>query len=318
MSTDKYSIMRAKEIFQEAPLSPTQLAKRENLALFMNMVVKGTPFLTVDGQQVRIKNDPDTLSMISQGEWPPRKPLPLDPVGEIPWTKLQKTPEFGGKGSEHHLKKEIAAMSSLTQQLELAKKDTPYINLIVGTNTVRAAGVRNTPGTPKSDFEIINEAGQSVAFISHKDGSTPKDFGQWGGLSKWQTEPEVAQFIAAVKKKFPNGVPKGNTAVMRPVEDKRLRMAAVYGHAFGNDQFGKHNVNTVLQGKLQIIPAGKVWRLVATNEWTNGTPVTGEYIPVFCARYSGDRDDCGIPYTRLTFYPLAGRKFQELVYTDEN
>jgi len=309
--------MRAREIITEAPLSPVELAKRDNMTRFLTMVTKGISFLTVDGQQVKIKNDPETINMISQDEWPPRKPLPLDPTGEIAWTRLQKTPEFGGKGSEDHLRAEIEAMGGLTQQIEAAKRDTPYIELIVGANVVRAAGVKNTPGTPKSDFEIIDENGRSVAWISHKDGTLPKHFGQWGGLSKWQWNEETARFINAVKKKFPDGVTKGNTAVMRPIEDSHLRMAAVYGHKVGNAQFGKYNVNTVLQGEVKVIPAGDQWRLVAHNEWVNGTEITGDYTPVFCARFSSDRNDCGIPYTRMTFYPLAGRKFQELLYIND-
>lgn len=315
--------MRIHEILSERSLTPSELHKRSNLDIFINKVQAGTTFLTTDGRQVRIKNDPDTIKKIRNDEWPPRQPLPLDPTGTISWMGLQKTPEFGGRGPEDHLKQEIKAMGSLTQQLEALKQDSPSIRLRVGGFVVDAASVVNTPGTPKSDFHVLDPQGREVAWISHKDGTpaSPKKFGQWGGLSRfWYSDDagtEVANFVKAVRNKFPDGLPKGHTAVMAPIKQHHLRMCSVYGFKFGKQQFGRHNVTTVLQGPPEIVADGDVWRLTALAEWPNGTDVTSEYTPVFCARYASDRNDCGIPHTRLTFYPLMGRKFQDLYYGDD-
>lgn len=315
--------MKYQELFLEAGLTPQQLRKRENLNIFIRKIQARTPFLTTDGRQVRIKNDPLTIKLIRADSWPPRQPLPLDPTGFIAFSHLQKTPEFGGKGAEDHLQKEIAAMGSLTQQLEALKQDSPFIKLRVGGYIVNAASVVNTPGTPKCDFEILDHNGQPVAYISHKDGTpaSPKKFGQWSGIRKFwwddDADTEVARFVKAIRKKFPKGMPKGHTAIMAPIQDQHLKMMAVYGFKFGNQEFGRNNVTTVLQGPPKIVQNGKVWRLTALAEWPNGSEVGGDYTPVFCARYSSDRNDCGILNTRLTIYPLMGRKFKELYYGDD-
>jgi hypothetical protein len=319
--------MRAIEFLPEAGLNRQQLMKRKNLQIFMDKVKRGDSFLTTDGRQVVIDKkffqQEDFIEQLIKGEWPPRQPMPLVGGGMISFSRLQKTPEFGGKGSEDHLQKEIKAMGSLTQQLEALKQDSPSIKLKVGGYFVNAASVVNTPGTPKSDFHILDPEGNEVAWISHKDGSpaSPKKFGQWGGLSRFwwsdDADTEVARFVRRVRAKFPDGMPKGQTAVMAPISDPHLQMMAVYGYKFGKKQFGRHNVTTVLQGPPQIVSDGKAWRLTALAEWPNGSRVTGEYTPVLCARYASDRNDCGIPHTRLTFYPLLGRKFADLYYTEE-
>jgi len=230
-----------------------------------------------------------------------------------------KTAEFGGEESGRRLSQERVAMGSLQTQLEIANQDKPFIKLWVGHQLVNAATVKNTANNPKSDFEILDENNNTVAWISHKAGTpaTPKKFGQWSGISKFLDNPEVVSFVETLRKKFPGGVPKGTTAVYRDVHNEQLKMKAVYGMDYSGNNYihGINNVTTVLQGPLQLLPDGDEWNLVALKEWPNGSTVDGDYEPVLIARYTGDRNDAGLPHTRITLYPKFGRKIEELIYT---
>lgn len=307
--------MRLSEITQpivEKGLSPAELKKRDNLAIFVKKLANQDEFLTVDGKLVKVRPTKELIDMLKSGRFP--SALPLEPEGTLPLGKLQKTAEFGGEDPGKRLDKEVKAMGSLAQQIEAAKQDAPFIMLKVGNTQVKAAGVRNTPGTPKSDFEIIDDQGKSVAWISHKDGSPaePKKFGQWSGISKFLEHPDVKSFLQKFAKTYPQGFPKGATSASSPITDDELKMKAVYGFNFGSSQFSTNNVTTVLQGPPQLVQDKDMYRLTALKEWPNGTPfASGDpYEPIVIARYASDRQDAGFPHTRIVIYPAFGRKIQ--------
>jgi len=302
-------------------------SRRDRIPLFLYKIQHEEPFkvITKDGSIKDIVFDPAELLKVDA--WLRNltsssiKIKVKDSDETFSNTKIIKTAEFGGEESERRLSQERTAMSSLQSQLEIAKQDKPYIKLWVGHQLVNAATVKNTTGTPKSDFEILDENNKTVAWISHKAGTpaTPKKFGQWSGISKFLDFPEVKDFIDTLRKKFPNGVVKGATAVYRTVDNSLLKMKAVYGIDYSDNNYenGIDNVTTILQGPLQILPDGSEWNLVGLKEWANGTPVDGDYEPVLIARYTGDRNDGGLPHTRITLYPKFGRKIEELIYTEQ-
>tara|TARA_B100000767_G_scaffold248498_1_gene249443 strand:- start:2064 stop:3065 length:1002 start_codon:yes stop_codon:yes gene_type:complete len=90
--------MRAFEIFNEAGLSRTELGKRENLQLFMDMIGKNAPFVKVGDTEPSVVLKPsDELMMQLQKRDIPTKYETVD--GEvILLSRLQKTKEFGGTG----------------------------------------------------------------------------------------------------------------------------------------------------------------------------------------------------------------------------
>ena len=90
--------MRAFEIFNEAGLSRTELGKRENLQLFMDMIGKNAPFVKVGETEPSVVLKPsDELMMQLQKRDIPTKYETVD--GEvILLSRLQKTKEFGGTG----------------------------------------------------------------------------------------------------------------------------------------------------------------------------------------------------------------------------
>lgn len=279
--------------------------KQPRLDTFIKKIVSGQPFSTVDGKQVKVKNDPNIINAIKSRQIP--DVLPIEPEGDVRFTKLVKTPEFGSEDPEFRLSKEKEALNSLDQQIKTLLNGKTFIPLVVGNMLVKAAGAVNTPGTPKSDFEIIDDKGNPVAWISHKDGSPadPKKFGQWSGITKFASHPEVISFAEGVAKNPPG---KKQTALSRAIKDVDLQKKAVYGFNFGNDRFGRDNVTTVLQGPVKIIKNGRQYKLEALKEFKNGEDFPQEYTPVFTARYSSDRDDLGIHNTRIVIYPFAGRK----------
>ena len=86
--------------------------------------------------------------------------------------------------------------------------------------------VFSTPGTPKSDFHLVDINGNEIVWISHKDGKTAKDFQQWGGISQAKepsvySNEEVQTFVKDLKTAYPNGLPR-ETTLFRKIKNKQL------------------------------------------------------------------------------------------------
>ena len=309
--------------------SQKEIDKRlDRFSLFSNKFRKRLPFKTTGDEEVQLKITQDARSTIDSGEIPSMFEVAARrKVGTEEWlapktheeavikfTQLEKTADLGGEASGRRLDKETKALESLQQQIAELKGNKPYINIDVGGIVVKAAGVVNVLGTPKSDFNLVDENDRPVAFISHKDGSpaTPKKFGQWSGVSAFANHPEVQSFVSRFLKKYPGGMPSGATALSYPIKDFDLQMKAVYGKDFGGD-FGLNNVNCVIQGppRLEKISKNK-YKLSALLVLVNGDELPDGYQPIFIARYFGNRNDLGIPNTRIVMYPKFGRKSIEI------
>jgi hypothetical protein len=229
-----------------------------------------------------------------------------------------KTPEFGGKGEGASTAKEDAALMSLRDQIKSAKKKegSATINIRVGTTTYEVADAASTPGTPKSDFHLLDANGKEIVWISHKDGSTERDFQQWGGMSeskepKIYSHPESQQFIKDMLKLYPKGLPNATT-VARKIKNFQLKNMAVYGNEFGGE-YSRQNVTLMLQGSVKLSKNGNVYKITATHTHDNGETMKGGYEPVFMAIYKGDRSDFGIKGTRVVIAPYGCRKIKGMV-----
>lgn len=228
-------------------------------------------------------------------------------------TDFIKTNEFGGKGAGSGTAKEDAALTDLRNQIEQAriKEGSVEIPIKIGTKTYMVMGVVSTPGTPKSDFHLVDKDNNEVAWISHKDGSRAKDFQQWGGLSQ-SKEPklfnhsETTSFVAEVHKVYPNGLPNATT-VYRKIKDAKLKMMSVYGNEYGG-KFSRQNTTLMLQGDVKLSKKGQSYTITATHTHLNGDDMTGDYEPVYMAIYKGDRSDFGIKGTRVVIAPFGSRK----------
>ena len=176
----------------------------------------------------------------------------------------------------------------------------------------------STVGTPKSDFHLIDIDGKETVWISHKDGKTPKDFQQWGGLSE-KKEPvinkhkESQAFINDIKtKEYPNNDFPRATTLAREIEDHKLKNMSIYGNDFGK-QFGRQNVTLLLQGNIKLVQSVEHFVLESFHTHLNGEKMSPEFEPVFLAIYKGDRSDFGIKGVRVVIAPRGSRKITRYI-----
>ena len=178
-------------------------------------------------------------------------------------------------------------------------------------------GVEKTAGTPKSDFNLCDESNKPLVHISHKKGSTPRDFQQWGGITEREiaNHPEVSYFEKQVNALYPNSVmPNGESAFMR-IKDDALKMMSVYGVNYSKGTTDINRVDVLIQGDpgLKMLANGD-YELTATGH-IHYLPekITGDFEPVIAVIYKGDRNQLGLRGARASIYPLGGRTFKREV-----
>ena len=210
--------------------------------------------------------------------------------------------------------KEDAQLASLQKQIqaELADNDLLELSIKIGNKFYSVAGAATTPGTPKSDFHLLNNKGQEVVWISHKDGSTAKHFQQWGGMSPKAerdiaNHPEAVAFVKSVKDMFGDQMPRATT-VSRPIKDSKLASMSVYGNKFNSGKLGRQNVTLLLQGPIKLVKEKDYYVIRSNHTSVNGELMTGDYAPVFMAIYKGDRSNFGVKGARFAIQPKGSRK----------
>lgn len=220
-----------------------------------------------------------------------------------------KTKEFGGKEKGASLSKESNALNQGNVELQkiLTKNNTESINIKVGSKIYKdCVRITNQSGTPKSDFNIENIENTPVVFISHKDGSKPKDFPRWGGFSKYINHSEVADFIKKVKESIEDNTLSSGQNFYKKIDDEDLKRKIVFGKNFGTPNFGIDNVNCVIQGNISFEEVDKdTYVLQGTKIWLNGDIPTGEYEPILMVRYRDGRNDFGIKNCEAISAPLS-------------
>ncbi|UCG92328.1 MAG: hypothetical protein JSV97_01050 [candidate division WOR-3 bacterium] len=352
------------DVVTEKNLSFGDLAKSPTrMQTFINKLKNNEPFELVGGGSATFVADSTLLDaleqMLQSGEISHaaaqrllgRKFYLVTPEGDpFPIGRLQKTGEFGGKGSDFYVKKEIAARGQLEAAINAALKNanTDAITLRVknGKEKVVAVyddviGVRGSSRfdcvDPKSDFELIRKDGKPPVYISHKDGTTPKGFGQWSGVSPKAGEnihnhPEVKRFIKDLKPYlvrnkqgelvYPKGISYG-----RLIEDVELKLMSIFGQDYTpSGDGGPNNVDLVAQGLFTIETVGVdeetddgpevVYDLSAHHLLARLDPEVDfgkEYMPTLVSRYATARRNFGIKHLRATIYPLGGRKIAKMI-----
>lgn len=283
--------------------------------IFIRKLDDKTPFEVKGGRKVVLIKPTGVEKTLRSGSNSDLNALRFsDNKGKI-WklSDFVKTSEFGGKGAGSGTAKEDAALTSLRSQIQEAKikEGRAEISVKIGLKTYMVSDAVSTPGTPKSDFHLVDKDNNEVAWISHKDGSRAKDFQQWGGLSQTK-EPklfnhnETTAFISEIHKVYPNGLPNATT-IYRRIKDTKLEMMSVYGNEYGG-KFSRQNTTLMLQGDVKLTKKGQNYEITATHTHLNGEDMKGDYEPVFMAIYKGDRSDFGIKGTRVVIAPFGCRK----------
>lgn len=189
------------------------------------------------------------------------------------------------------------------------------INVKLKSRTAKnIVGVQKTAGTPKSDFHLVDESGKAVVHISHKKGSTPKDFQQWGGITEKEiaNHPEVKYFEKQINLLYPGGVMPSSQSAYMKIKDNDLKMMAVYGVNYAKGGIDVNKVDVLIQGDpgLKRLTNGD-FELTATGH-IHYLPekMTGGFEPVLAIIYKGDRTQLGLKGGRASIYPMGGRTFK--------
>ena len=112
---------------------------------------------------------------------------------------------------------------------------------------------------------------------------------------------------------YPDGIPPATT-VARKIQDRGLRMKAVYGNQYTpNAKPSTQNVDILLQGNVSIQPVGNRYKLTAPINHNSGEDIVGQSEPVFMAIYKGDRSNYGIKGARLVISAKGGRSIKQYV-----
>lgn len=304
-----------------ATLSAAELRKYDWRAeVFIKKLNEQTPFEMKNGRKVTLIKPANADRILRNGSPADLNAIRFgDTQGNIyKLSDVVKNAEFGGKGAGSGTAKEDRALASLRQQLEEArsKEGSAEIPVKIGGVTYKVFDAISTPGTPKSDFHLVDANGKELVWISHKDGKTEKDFQQWGGMSqrsepKIYAHPESQKFIKDILNVYPDGLPRATT-LARPIKDRQLKMMSAYGNEFGGN-FSRQNTTLMLQGDIKLTKTGRVYTITAYHTHLNGEALTGGYEPVFMAIYKGDRSDFGIKGTRVVIAPAGCRKVTSII-----
>lgn len=223
---------------------------------------------------------------------------------------------FKSAGKSDGLDVESAAISSLGSAIAAAMSTAggPIAIKLHDKTISGIVGVRKTPGTPKSDFHLVNVKGEAVVHISHKKGSSPKDFQQWGGVTEPQiaSHPEVRLFEQRVNELYEGGVMPSGESVFMKIKDKKLKHMAIYGVNYRHNTTDVNRVDVLIQGVPGLKKIFKiVYELTATGHVHYlGDVLTGGFAPVLAMIYKGDRSQMGLRGGRASIYPLLGRSFK--------
>lgn len=299
------------------PMTAKEWLKYEwRIEVFLKKYKEKQPFELRNGQKVVFQYSKDVYDAMSSRDSRKINAITLfsEPRGnQYKVSDIGKNKEFGGKGAGAGTAKEDRELMSLIDQIDKAKSEiaSSTVPIQIGNKVFEVFTAVSTPGTPKSDFHLVDINNKEVVWISHKDGKSEKDFQQWGGISqrsepKIAAHPEVQSFISDLKKSYPGGLPRA-TSVYRKIRDNKLKMLSVYGNEYGG-ALSRQNVSVMLQGPVRLKKNGRYYVLDSNHVHYNGEPMVGPYEPVLAAIYKGDRSDAGVKGTRIVIMPVGGRK----------
>lgn len=179
-------------------------------------------------------------------------------------------------------------------------------------------GCVKTQGTPKSDFHLVDRNGKAVIHISHKKGTSPSDFQQWGGMtdSLIRRNQIVKDFIQEFQDIHGDSILPGESfarLIPDSKEGNQLKLMSVYGVDAPSGISGKNCVDVLIQGMPSLFYSGEGLYELATTGHIHYFPDLPEdgFDPVLSIIYKGDRDNFGIFGARAAIYPRDGRRFKD-------
>ena len=313
-----YKFLTAGDLFKKASMDV-------RTANFYRKISEGHPFELLDGTLVTIEADNNFKVLIE---------LMLETKNSRALNKIEfkstngktyniknfaKSGDFGGKGKGSGTNKEDAALSDLKLQFFAALENDamPYLNLKINNRICKVDDIQSTPGTPKSDFHFLFN-NKEVFWISHKAGSTAKDFQQYGSLTDVEDMLEIKQFEQDLQKLFKaqgrNTFQKGES-YSRPVKNQTVIAHALFGKNFHQGPAdGRDNIDVLYQGKLNLIKTGNYYEIKSNHTINRGDVPTGDYAPYLFVRRDQARNQLGFKECR--FFIVS--KFKAIPRTKSN
>ena len=298
------------------PMTPKEFLKYDwRIEVFLRKYKAGEPFDLAKGGKMKFTYQADVAKSVESRNQAKLKNVRLLGTDgkEYLLSALGKSAEFGGRGTGAGTAKEDMELKSLRDQLNHIKSNlaSATVPITIGSKTYQVFDAVSTPGTPKSDFHLVDIKGNELVWISHKDGRGPKDFQQWGGISARSeptifNHPETQKFVNDLKAQYPDGLPRATT-LYRKIKDSKLKMLSVYGNLYGTRE-GRQNVSILIQGPVKLQKVGRSYQFKSNHIHLNGDVIDGDFEPVLTAIYKGDRSDAGVKGTRIVIMPIAGRK----------
>lgn len=274
-------------------------------------VTKGSMIILVSGNRLR-EMESLTQELHDLGARIDRS-LRQSSIGGIIVGKVKIFIKSDGKGNGTAVEAAAIEDANNAIMIAMAASGGP-ITVRIGTRHYPdVVGVRKTPGTPKSDFHLINSSGKPVAHISHKKGRAPTDFQQWSGVTEKEIaeHPEVIAFGEKCQAFFGDKIPPAESAYTK-IKDRHLMKMAIYGVNYRKSGVDVNKVNVILQGDIILKKVtGNTYELTATGHanYLDDLP-RGGYEPILAMIYKGDRTNLGVQGGRASIYPFGGRRFK--------
>jgi hypothetical protein len=200
---------------------------------------------------------------------------------------------------------ELAVLTDLNKQIKAIKGP---ISVKVGSKTFKNIyGVNKIAGTPKADLALVSynkTSGkfENVCYISHKMGTSAKDFQQYSGITSKadgakagaiSNDPVVLKFLddlTVVHKDIVNKKQRYH----RIIKSDTLIGKSVFGPEYGSKKFGEDNIHVIGQGNASLTKAGSDYKLTfSAGAEYNGTVKhfkSGGYTAIIAARYTSGRN----------------------------
>jgi hypothetical protein len=292
---------------------------RGNRAIkFVKMIEDGEPFLLMTGKEVVLTDRPAAnLFAAAIKERDNRTVNKMEFTGKdrrkYKIKEFAKTGDFGGMGKGSGTAREDEALTSIRDQIlkACAAEEERQIPIKIGNRIGYVCDAKTTFGTPKSDFELVDEHGKTSFWISHKAGTRAKDFQQYGGLK--ELDPlgnryrELQAFIKAVHDRVIGGKLSEGEKYFRLLKDRTMILYSLFGKDYrSGPATGVNNIDVLFQGDLNLVKQGRHYIIKSSHTTLRGEIPIGDYAPVLFVRRDQRRTQYGIGESRFMISPHGG------------
>jgi hypothetical protein len=200
---------------------------------------------------------------------------------------------------------ELAVITALNAQLKKLKQP---IDVKVGTKTFKNIyGANKIAGTPKADIALVTYNKRSgkfenVCFISHKMGTSAKDFQQYSGITtkadgskagSISNNPVVLKFLDDLTDVH-EYITRKKQRYHRIIKADELIGKSIFGPEYGSNTYNEDNIHVIGQGDANFVKNGASYKLTfsAGSEYNGDVShfKTGGYTAIIAGRYTSGRN----------------------------